>query len=313
MARPLRLEFAGALYHLTARGNARAEIFLDDRDRFLFLDLLGKEIKQQAWRCYAYCLMSDHYHLLIETPEANLVSGMRRFNGVYTQSFNRRHERVGHVFQGRYKAILVDKDSYALELCRYIVLNPVRAGMVRQPEDWRWSSYSATAGPSTAPDWLDVGWLLRQFGHDARRARHAYRRFVSAGIGRASPWVQLRGQIWLGGKEFLEQMEKLARGKAVSNVPRTQQRPSRMNAAEIQSKVERSYRIDGRRLSRRENQLAFRAWAYLLRRAANLPLSDVAKRCGVSVSRISHIQRAVETRPVDATLKRLMMECKVKN
>src|SRR3970040_1017299 len=207
MARPLRLEFAGALYHLTSRGDHRDKIFLDDEDRRTFLDLLGKEILQQHWICYAYCLMDNHYHLLIETPEPNLVRGMRRLNGVYTQAFNRRHGRVGHVFQGRYKGILVDKDSYALELCRYIVLNPVRAGMVRHPQDWRWSSYQATAGPSAAPDWLDVDWLLRQFAHETRRARYAYRRFVSAGIGRASPWVQLRGQIWLGGEEVLAQIE----------------------------------------------------------------------------------------------------------
>ncbi|MBM3358042.1 MAG: hypothetical protein FJY54_09980 [Betaproteobacteria bacterium] len=313
MARPLRLEFAGAFYHLTARGNARADIFLDDRDRLLFLDLLGKEIAQQRWRCHAFCLMSDHYHLLIETPEPNLVSGMRRLNGVYTQAFNRRHGRVGHVFQGRYKAILVDQDSYALELCRYIVLNPVRAAMVKRPQDWRWSSYRATAGLSTAPIWLDVDWLLRQFAHESRRARQAYRQFVSAGIGHVSPWVHLRGQIWLGGNEFLEKMERLARGKALSNVPKAQQRPSRMTAAEILRAVERAYRSHEGELTARQNQPAFKAWAYLLRRAANLPLSEVARRCGVSVSRISHIQHAIETGPVDATLKRLMTECKVKN
>jgi REP element-mobilizing transposase RayT len=115
MARPLRLEFAGALYHLTSRGDHREDIYLDDQDRRTFLDLLGKEILQQRWLCYAYCLMDNHYHLLIETPEANLVRGMRRLNGVYTQSFNRRHARVGHVFQGRYKAIIVDKENYLLE------------------------------------------------------------------------------------------------------------------------------------------------------------------------------------------------------
>ena len=127
MARPLRLEFAGALYHLTSRGDHRENIFLDDTDRRIFLQLLGKEILQQHWLCYAYCLMDNHYHVLIETPEPNLVRGMRRLNGVYTQSFNRRHGRVGHVFQGRYKAILVDKENYLLELCRYIVAEP-RAG-----------------------------------------------------------------------------------------------------------------------------------------------------------------------------------------
>ena len=154
MARPLRLEFAGALYHLTSRGDHRESIYQDDSDRRSFLDLLGKEILQQRWICYAYCLMENHYHVLIETPESNLVRGMRRLNGVYSQWFNRRHGRVGHVFQGRYKAILVDKENYLLELCRYIVLNPVRAKIAATAEDWQWSSYRATAGKISPPKWL---------------------------------------------------------------------------------------------------------------------------------------------------------------
>ena len=182
MARPLRLEFAGALYHLTARGNARADIFIDDEDRRLFLELLGKEISQQGWRCYAYCLMGNHYHLLIETPEPNLVAGMRRLNGVYTQAFNRRHGRVGHVFQGRYKSILVDKQSYGLELSRYIVLNPVRARMVKRAENWAWSSYRATVDQVAIPIWLDTDWVLSPLG--GRNPVQAYVRFVRSGSSR---------------------------------------------------------------------------------------------------------------------------------
>ena len=307
MARPLRLEFAGALYHLTARGNARADIFLDDADRRLFLELLGKEITQQGWRCYAYCLMSNHYHLLIETPEANLVSGMRRFNGVYTQAFNRRHGRVGHVFQGRYKSIVVDKDSYGLELCRYIVLNPVRARMVKR--DWAWSSYRATAGYGPQPAWLDAAWVLGQCGSCA-----AYRRFVAQGIGQAAPWENLKGQIWLGSAKFLERMERLTQGKALRNVPRLQQRPARPTPEAIMALVQNAYRIkDEKALRTRTHQAAFQAWVYLLRRAANLPLQAVAHRSGVSASRVSHIQRAIERGKPDSAMQRLLKKCKVKN
>jgi putative transposase len=312
MARPLRLEFAGALYHLTARGNARGEIFLDDADRLLFLERLGKEIEQQGWRCYAYCLMGNHYHLLMETPEANLVAGMRRLNGVYTQAFNRRHARVGHVFQGRYKAIVVDKHSYGLELCRYIALNPVRARMVKRPQDWHWSSYRASAGLLAPPAWLDVRWALDQLG-SGKRAQAAYRRFVGEGIGQTSPWERLRGQIWLGGEDFLERMEKLARGRPAANVPRAQQRPTRLTATEILDRIKRVYRTDERKLFRREDQAAFKAWVYLLRRVANLPLSETAVRCGVSPSRVSHIQRAIESSQLDAVTQQLLRECKVKN
>ena len=130
MARPLRIEFDGALYHVTSRGNKREDIYLDDIDRLIFLDVLAEVCRRFNWVCHAYCQMTNHYHLLIETPDANLSLGMRHLNGVYTQKFNYHHDRVGHVFQGRYKGILVEKEAHLLELARYIVLNPVRARMV---------------------------------------------------------------------------------------------------------------------------------------------------------------------------------------
>lgn len=141
MARPLRLELAGALYHVTSRGDGREDIYRSDEDRVAWLETLGQVCERFNWVCHAYCQMSNHYHLVIETPEANLSKGMRHLNGVYTQRFNRSHQRVGHVFQGRFKAILVEKDSYLLELARYVVLNPLRARMVRRLENWPWSSY----------------------------------------------------------------------------------------------------------------------------------------------------------------------------
>lgn len=130
MARPLRVEYPGGIYHITSRGNAQQPIFLSDTDRESFLDILASIVKRFNWPCHAYCLMDNHYHLLIETPEGNLSKGMRQLNGVYTQWFNRIHRRVGHIFQGRYKAIVVEKEAHLLELCRYVVLNPLRAGIV---------------------------------------------------------------------------------------------------------------------------------------------------------------------------------------
>src|SRR5450759_1095392 len=145
MACPLRIESPGAIYHVTARGNAREAIFRDDADRDLFLAALGEVVTRFGWLFHAYCLMDNHYHLLIETSQGNLSPGMRQLNGVYTQRVNRRHARVGHVFQGRFKAILVERDSYLLELARYIVLNPVRP---------RWSrTRIATPGAAIRPRW----------------------------------------------------------------------------------------------------------------------------------------------------------------
>ena len=149
MTRPLRIEYAGAVYHITSRGNEKKAVFRGDQDRINFLNVLQHVNKRYHWICHAYCLMENHYHLLIETPDGNLSFGMRQLNGVYTQLFNRRHQRTGHLFQGRYTSILIQKDSHLLEVCRYVVLNPVRARVVERPEAWKWSSYRATAGRET--------------------------------------------------------------------------------------------------------------------------------------------------------------------
>ena len=214
MARPLRIEFPGAVYHITARGNSRQDIFIDDHDRELFLGVLGKVASRFQLVVYAYCLMGNHYHLLLETPEANLSKALRQLNGVYTQAFNRRHGRVGHVLQGRFKAILVDKDSYLLELCRYVVLNPVRAQMVKKPEAHRWSSYRATAGLEGARAFLSIDWVLSQFARQPAAAQRRYREFVLQGLGQSSPWEQLQSQVLLGPLNFVEQLAPLLQEKA---------------------------------------------------------------------------------------------------
>ena len=226
MTRPLRLEFEGALYHITSRGDRREDIYETDADRREFVSLLAEVCKTYNWTCHAYCLMSNHYHLLIETPEANLSRGMRQLNGVYTQQFNRRNQRFGHVFQGRYKSILVDKESYLLELTRYIVLNPVRAGMVRLAQDWPWSSYRATIGLARKPDWLQVDFLLSAFGKNKSVAITKYVNFVIEGIKSPSIWGDLKQQIYLGDEHFVERMQMLIdEDKDLSEIPAPQTRP----------------------------------------------------------------------------------------
>lgn len=197
-------------------------------------DVSLQVVTRYHWRGHAYCLMDNHYHLLLETPQGNLSVGVRQLNGAYTQRCNRRHARVGHVFQGRFKAVLVERDSYLLELCRYVVLNPVRAGLVKQPERYRWSSYRATAGLEKAPEWLAREWVLGQFSSQQRRAESKYQQFVQDGIGVASPWRQVQGQVVLGRTEFVEILKPLLAGKAaVQEIPRMQRLVARPTLEEI--------------------------------------------------------------------------------
>ncbi len=215
MSRPLRLEFAHALYHVTSRGDRREDIYMDDVDRQAWLAVLTQVCKRFNWTVHAYCLMSNHYHLLVETPDANLSAGMRQLNGVYTQHVNRRHNRVGHVYQGRFKAIVVQKDAYLIELARYVVLNPVRAGMVADAGDWPWSSYSAMMASASVPrpDWLATDKLLAYFQAQGegqpssrQRAQQRYADHVRAGVGMPPIWEGLKNQIYLGNDAFVNKL-----------------------------------------------------------------------------------------------------------
>jgi putative transposase len=241
MARPLRLQFAGALYHVTSRGDGREDIYFGDADRIAWLSVLAQCCERFNWRVHAWCQMSNHYHLLLETPEGNLSEGMRQLNGVYTQHVNRTHRRVGHVFQGRYKAVLVERESHLLELARYVVLNPVRARMVSDAADWPWSSYGATVGKQPAPDWLEADALLHAFGRTKARAIAAYVDFVRAGVGLPSVWEGLRGQVFLGSDAFVEQMQRQLQGDnaALAEVPRLQRRAAARPLAEYEAAYSR--------------------------------------------------------------------------
>lgn len=237
MSRPIRIEFPDALYHVTVRGDRREDIFEDDQDRQIFLATLEKVITQCNWICYAWCLMDNHYHLLIQTPDGNLSKGMRQLNGVYTQASNRRHLRVGHLFQGRFKAILVDSDAYLLELARYVVLNPVRAGMVKKPSDWKWSSYRASVGVEPAPAWLAEGGLLAMFAKRRSLAQQRYAQFVDEGIKADSPWANLKGQVFLGDEQFVNRMQaNIQTGKDDVQIPLAQRRPQPPPLAEIENR-----------------------------------------------------------------------------
>ena len=229
MARPIRVEYEGGLYHVTSRGNARQDVFLDSEDYQDFLRLLSTVVERYRWIVHAYCLMTNHYHLLVEIPQANLASGMRQLNGVYAQKFNLRHGRVGHLFQSRYKSFLVEKDSYLLELSRYIVLNPVAAGIVSSPEKWPWSSYRATAGLDKGMEFLHSESIFALFSSLGAKARKLYISYVKEGMGGENPLKEARGGFILGGEQFVVKIRELlerAGGEEVIKQEKYAARPS---------------------------------------------------------------------------------------
>lgn len=224
MARPLRLEYAGALYHVTSQGDHREDIYWNEDDRADWLEVLGTVCDRFNWVVHAWCQMTNHYHLLVETMDGNLSRGMRQLNGLYTQRFNRRHSMVGHLFQGRYKAILAQKEAYLLELARYVVLNPLRAQLAKALEDWRWSSYPCLMGQAAAPKWLDSDWLLSQFGSERTQAIAGYRQFVLAGNGLSSPMQAIRHQLILGDDAFVERCRHVNKPEALREVSKAHRR-----------------------------------------------------------------------------------------
>jgi putative transposase len=233
MARPLRIEFPGAVYHVTARGDRRESIFDDDEDRHRFLTVVGQAMARFDAVALAYCLMDNHYHIVVHTRRANLSRLMQHINGVYTQTYNARHAKVGHLFQGRFKGILVDENAYLLEVCRYVDLNPLRARMVRDPANWPWCSYGAHVGREAPPGWLDTsavhGYLLGRdtvTAADKRKAQQRYAALVAAGKG-VKLWDEaLAQQIFLGSPEFVERMQALISldQAAAKDIPRNQRR-----------------------------------------------------------------------------------------
>lgn len=218
MSRPLRIEFPGALYHVTSRGDRREPIYRDDADRERHLAVLDEALARFDADVLAYCLMGNHFHLVVQTHSGQLSRLMRHLNGVYTQAFNRRHGLVGHLFQGRFKAVLVDRDDYLVALCRYVERNPVAAGLVSRPEDWRWSSCRAHLGLDPAPAWLAVdelqGFVLGRSPTSGRDRSTAVERYAALvrheDEADVNFWTShLRGQIFLGGEEFAGRMRAL--------------------------------------------------------------------------------------------------------
>jgi REP element-mobilizing transposase RayT len=253
MARPLRLDYSDATWHVTARGNERKPIYRDEGDYLGFLDVLGAVVRRYRWDLHAYVLMPNHYHLLLATPAPTLSRGMRQLGGVYSQRFNRRWSRCGHLFQGRFFSVHVERETHLLELTRYLALNPVRAGLARDPADWPWSSYRATAGIEPPQAFLETTWLRELFRSSRKAAGRAFAEFV-AEKNDYDPWSQVRHQVYLGSDSFCSERLDQARAEGPrSGVAARQTRGLISGATAIRRRV-----LDGRAvadLGRRERNL----------------------------------------------------------
>jgi REP element-mobilizing transposase RayT len=299
MARPLRIEFADALYHVTSRGNEQRAIFRSNRDRQTFLLFLGMAARRFGWSVTAWVLMTNHFHLVIQTPEPNLSQGMQWLNSAYVGWFNRFHKRCGHLYQGRFKALLIDKEAYFAEVLRYVALNPVRATMCERPEQYRWSSYRATAGLEVAPEWLDLATVHQLFGPDPESAHAPYREFVLAKIGCEDKlWEKLTNQLYLGTEEWVKTMRAKVETKPRStDHPRIQRAVGRPKMHEIVGAVakvagETAESIRAARGSILRGLIAWIGWheglvtlrsiAASLRLRSEGHISNLIKRCELS-------------------------------
>ncbi len=283
MARPLRIEYPGAFYHITSRGNERKNIFKSARDREKFLSYLASSIERYGAEIHVYCLMTNHYHLLLETPLGNLSQIMRHINGAYTAYFNTRRQRDGHLFQGRCKAIVVDADEYAGELSRYIHLNPVRAGMVERPEEYRWSSYQYYIDLRKKPQWLKTDFILDYFGKKVSTAQKRYREFVSAFVNKkyGSPLEETVASTILGGIDFVDKIkDKYLDGKKVDrNLPALAELTTGPTIEEISNEV--------KVVMEEDTALSGKASLYLCHRYSRRTLKEIGSYFGIGESAVS--------------------------
>ena len=300
MARPLRIEFPGAHYHVMSRGNDRRPIARDDADREKWIDWLRRAVETYGWRLHAFVLMGNHHHLFVETPEPNLSAGMQFLNGSYTSYFNRRHRRVGHLLQGRFKAQLVEQQGYYQEVSRYIHLNPVRAELVERPQAYRFSSYPGYHWTARALPWVTYAGVLGEFGREASKARAAYRRFVAAGVKQPprSPFSEAIHGLVLGSESFLSRVRRLVDQRPVDlAVPQLERVRAKPSLAEIKQAVGEEFGIRPDRWGRgRRSDDASRAVAaYLGRCHFGYRAGEVAREMGyASASGVGQAVKRVE-------------------
>ncbi len=312
MARPLRIEYPGAFYHIINRGLERREVYRTEQDYEYFLELLENMHEKYGLWVHSYCLMSNHYHLYLETPNGNLSKIMRQLDGNFTQKFNKRHNRVGPLFQGRYKATLIDQDSYSLRLSKYIHLNPVKAKMVDKPEKYKWSSYSAFLGKNTSLNFLKTDWLLGQFHKSKKSAIKEFKKFtLQTEEAEWSPEKEAYKGIILGSSSFISQIQdKYLSGESDPEIAQLKVAKKQITPEEIEKKI-KQFKLD--------TKISSKLIAYALKKHSQLSLKEIGKRmAGLHYSSISQIVRRLQNdSKTDEHLKQLILEvdhlCKMSN
>lgn len=289
MARPLRINYPGAFYHVTSRGNERKDVYKSKRDREKFFEYLDSATQRYDAVIHAFCLMTNHYHLLIETPSGNLPQIMRHINGAYTTYFNLKRARSGHLLQGRYKAILVEIDEYAKELSRYIHLNPVRAKMVKTPEEYEWSSYQFYIGKKKPPEWLYRNFILGYFGNKVSIAQKDYRKFVNILVNEkyGSPLDEIVGSTLLGSPGFITFIKDkyLSGKKPDKNLPALRKLFKKISMQDIFAEVES--------VLGKQPALARNVKMFLCQRYAGKKLNEIGTVFGIGESGVSQASRRV--------------------
>jgi putative transposase len=306
VARPLRIEYPGAFYHVTSRGNEKKDIFKSRRDREKFLSYLESATERYGAVIHAYCLMSNHYHLILETPLGNLAQIMKHINSSYTTYYNVKRKRAGHLLQGRYKAIVVEADVYATELSRYLHLNPVRAGMVKMPEDYPWMSYRYYTA-DTAPPWLTTGFILNYFGSRGATSKGKYREFVHdlINVEYSTPLQGAIASTILGSAEFVSDIQErhLSNKKADRDLPSLRELTARPSLEEIVQFVRKAFADDER--------LATKAGIYLCHRYSGKKLKEIGDLFRLTESGVTRASKRFEKIiEDDANLKSILTEIK---
>jgi putative transposase len=289
MARRLRVQYPGAIYHLMARGNGRQDIVCDDADRDRLVDHLGRAAIRCSWHVYAFAIMSNHLHVVLKTPEPNLSRGMQSFLSAYANAWSRRHRFNGHVFQGRYRTELVEDETYLWTVTRYVHLNPARARLVERPSAWKWSSYPGYVREQRRLEWVAYDELLAswagEFGGSGAEPAAAYRRFVAAGLSQtpASPWADAYHGWILGSQKFVDRVKAMVSQEPRRDRRRESRRIQRLSIARVSEVVCANYGIESSELSRRGSRHPARAaMAYLARRHTAATNAEVTEILGVS-------------------------------